>query len=93
MILRLPHGETDENKRYSFPDPDDEGNIDALWTMRYGEPTRAQVLRALSLAQAYMALTTYELGQEHCVGKLRDIWRARRASQEAPHGTETGGGA
>lgn len=34
----------------------------------------------LMLANAYLTLTTYELGQEHCLRKLRDIWRARRAT-------------
>jgi hypothetical protein len=37
------------------------------------------VVALFTLAQGYLDLTTYELGQEHCVAKLRDIWRARKA--------------
>lgn len=41
----------------------------------------------LMLANAYLTLTTYELGQEHCIQKLRDIWRARRATPARRSGT------
>ena len=50
------------------------------------ERLRGQVYRVLVLAEAYMDLTTYPLGQECCVGKLRDIWRARRAREEGDDG-------
>ncbi len=36
------------------------------------------VRHVLDLARGYLDLTTYELGQECCVAKLRDIWRSRR---------------
>ena len=77
--MRLPHGETDHRKRYSFSDPDSERLIEALDRCRYGTPTREDVLLVLGVASDYMHLTTYELGQEHCVRQLRSIWRARRA--------------
>jgi len=81
--LRLPHGETDGAKRYVMPDPD--AGLDAIgrmtdyWSGLRGELHRGDLARVLMLARGYIALTTYPLGQEHCVGKLRDVWRARRA--------------
>jgi hypothetical protein len=47
----------------------------------YGEraPTDSETAMVLTLAAGYLDLTMYELGQECCVKKLRDIWRARRA--------------
>jgi hypothetical protein len=81
--LKLPHGETNPTKLYSFPDPD--ANLEAWkavnsWRYWNGPlPTPGQVSAVLDLAYGYLDLTTYELGQECCVRKLRDIWRARRA--------------
>jgi hypothetical protein len=84
--LKLPSGETDPGKRYSMPDPDALADAySALYRARwYGErdATPEEVSQVLMLAQAYLHLTTYELGQECCVRKLRDIWRARRAEPE-----------
>jgi len=90
--IRLPHDETDECKRYVMPDP---GVLyEAYRRVReQAYPTCARSLiepaatmmnfsdlkAVLSLAAGYLDLTTYTLGQERCVGKLRDIWRARRA--------------
>lgn len=84
--LRLPHDEADERNRYSMPDPDE--HADALGEVYrhcyYGESLDLEDLkRVLALAQGYLDLTTYTLGQECCVGKLRDIWRARRARGDA----------
>lgn len=91
-MLRLPHGETRPERRYSMPDPD--GKLFASYeaACRRLNPgcalehlpddvrlSRVELEHVLRLAGAYLDLTTYELGQEHCVGKLRDIWRARRA--------------
>lgn len=84
--LRLPHDETDERKRYSMPDPDEHAEAyGEVYRCLYGgeELSREQLKRVLELAGGYMALTTYELGQECCVEKLRDIWRARRAREGA----------
>jgi len=89
--MRLPHGETDERKRYSLPDPDAlsehyEKAYDAVYYR--GRPLgdaspvtldKDDAAALLILARGYLDLTTYELGQECCVEKLRDVWRARRA--------------
>lgn len=87
--LLLPRGEEDERRTYVMPDPDQTGTGDAmraLWAAAFDgrakekiTVSRDDVERVLGLASGYLDLTTYELGQEHCVKKLRDIWRARRA--------------
>lgn len=84
--MRLPHDETDEHKRYTMPDPDalKELYLEARRAYylpelnEHGTPTDEQIGALLSLADGYLGLTTYELGQEACCRKLRDIWRARR---------------
>lgn len=86
-MLRIRLGEG--RKRYSMPDPD--VLHDAYGRVRRaafgnvfdgeGEIDAADLRRVLMLAQGYLDLTTYVLGQECCVGKLRDVWRARRARQ------------
>jgi hypothetical protein len=93
VMLRLPHSETAPEKLYSFPNPDtlivafralnqevylfadDEQRSRNRVTVSY-----EHVAYVLMLAHAYLDLTMYELGQEHCVEKLRDIWRARRVA-------------
>lgn len=87
-VIRLPFGETDPAKRYSFPDPDSEKLHDAAHAARYAPETltKGQAMWLAEIASAYFSLTTYELGQEHCVAKLRDIWRARRAVKSARGG-------
>lgn len=89
LHMDLPHGETHRDKVYSMPDPD--GLIGAYENVRERvyhpewklDPTREDLKRVLMLAEGYLDLTTYTLGQECCVGKLRDIWRARRARGES----------
>lgn len=91
--LRLPHDETDESKRYTMPDPDALCHLlasarDKTYPYNFGQfdpsvITREEMVALTSLAEGYLTLTTYELGQEHCVEKLRDIWRARRADAQA----------
>lgn len=82
-FLRLPHGNTDPEKAYAFPDPDQ--RPEAIWSLHQWlfaggpKPSRDALIHIERLADAYVSLTTYELGQECCVRKLRDIWRARRA--------------
>ena len=85
--LLLPHDAPDRRGDYLMPDP--EHGAEAYRSL-YGAAfdgsgsdgdvvvTRTELRRVLALASGYLTLTTYELGQEHCVGKLRDIWRARR---------------
>jgi hypothetical protein len=93
MYVRLPHDETDERKRYSMPDVDELHDAyirlyRAVWYDHEGAPDIEDIKRVLMLANGYVSLTTYELGQECCVGKLRDIWRARRHRGPA-EGTDT----
>ena len=90
-MVRLPHAETDPAKRYSLPDPDylGEAYTSAYRTTYYsgralGDRSPVTVdyevmSGLLMLSGGYLSLTTYELGQEACVEKLRDLWRARRA--------------
>ena len=86
--LLLPHDESDRSKTYLMPDPEHEGSpYETLYAQAWSgfnapdkvTVNRVDLHRVLALARGYLTLTTYELGQEHCVGKLRDIWRARRA--------------
>lgn len=91
--MNLPHGETGSHKTYSMPDPDElsEGYTDAYRAHYYsttelgthGTLSEKQISTLLTLASGYLDLTMYELGQECCVEKLRDIWRARRARAAA----------
>ena len=94
-VMRLPHSETDERKRYTMADPDE---LDAAYSRVRSEvfpfhraastPTvtvdRNDLARLLFAVDCYLHLTTYELGQEQCVRQLRDIWRARRAATDLP---------
>lgn len=81
--MPLPHGESDPAKEYSMPDPDALlETYDAAYSAHYSEKralTEHQLAVILTLASGYLDLTMYALGQECCVEKLRDIWRARRA--------------
>lgn len=84
--IRLPSRDAPPEKRYSMPNPEHRpeawGNVHA-WV--YGEgplPCREDLQQVLSMANGYRHLTMYELGQEHCVRQLRDVWRARRAKGE-----------
>lgn len=94
MRMKLPHSETDPRKTYSMPDPDAmmDACMDARrvvfppCTGELGSPpypdvtlTYTQAVALITLTEGYLDLTMYELGQESCVEKLRDIWRARRA--------------
>lgn len=89
--IKLPHDETDPIKIYSMPDPD--ALRERYATARektfpgFGEGGQTVLLTyeeacgLIALAEGYLDLTTYILGQECCVSKLRDIWRARRERQ------------
>lgn len=83
--IRLPHNETDETKRYSLTDPRaGEAAYAAVYRWKYygeREPMPDELAIVLMLAGDYLHLTTYELGQECCVRKLRDMWRALRAAE------------
>lgn len=83
LRITLPHAETDELRRYSLPDPDVLADAhDAVYRhhfYRERPPTREEITRVLMLARGYLDLALNERGQESSVGKLRDLWRARRA--------------
>lgn len=81
--MRLHSG--DPEKQYLMPDPD--AVQDIYYAARHkfypltGEPralTAEERMVVTMLAEAYLHLTTYSLGQECCVQKLRDVWRARK---------------
>jgi hypothetical protein len=80
--LQLPSADLPQSDRYQMPDPDGELGeaYERLYHQAYlDQPlSREDVKDVLMLAHGYLDLTTYDLGQECCVGKLRDIWRARR---------------
>lgn len=87
--MRLPHNEQDERRRYNMADPD--ALLELARSAREktcpglgiefdpGTITREEMIALTTIAASYFALTTYELGQEHCVQMLRDMWRARKA--------------
>ena len=90
--LLLPDGDHRREKQYLMPSPDARsGAYESLYDRAWHSGadagsamvtvSREDLRLALSLADGYLTLTTYPLGQEHCVGKLRDIWRARRAEE------------
>lgn len=84
--ITLPHGETDTTKQYSLSNPDhvaeaaERVHQSVYRTETAPEPADLRTL--LSAVNDYLHLTTYALGQEHCVRQLRDIWRARRANAD-----------
>jgi hypothetical protein len=69
--------------RYSMPDPYALGEVyERVYRhIHYGEECDLDkdIAGVLVLAKGYLDLTTYSLGQECCVGKLRDIWRVCRS--------------
>ena len=83
ILLKLPINCKDSKKLYSMPNPD--ALIESYskvrdWRFNGGaDPTEEEIAHVLMLARGYLDLTTYSLGQTCCVGKLKDIWRARRA--------------
>ncbi len=84
-MLRLPTADAPQSERYAMPDPD--ALIDAYYRLYRSvwydktAPNDEDIKSVLILADGYLGLTMYELGQECCVSKLRDIWRARRARE------------
>lgn len=81
--IRLPSLKAPPEQRYSMPNPDHRpaayrAVYDWLWYSG-PQPEREDLLQVLNLANGYRALTVYH-GQEDAVGKLRDVWRHRRAS-------------
>jgi hypothetical protein len=88
--LRLPSPDAPESERYVMPDPYALHEAYArvhhasYRGIFYGEDLKRDDVKAvLELARGYLDLTTYPLGQETCVGKLRDIWRALRKRTKA----------
>lgn len=70
--------------RWSITDPTSAQLDEAMHRLRYesrdeqGEQLRRDILTVLRAAEDYQHLTTYELGVEHIIRKLRAIWRALR---------------
>lgn len=81
--VKLPHDETDDRNVYSLSNPDyvrDVAERVHRAVYRTDSPADPDDIRALlSSVSDYLHLTTCELGQEHCVRQLRDLWRYRRA--------------
>lgn len=78
---RIWLGETDVSAtQWSITDPTSEALHEALHTARYNLPalTQTQAFLLCSAAEDYVHLTTYALGVEHVIRKLRTIWRALR---------------
>ncbi len=89
-VLHLPAPDAPPPERYVMPNPDALAEAyarayHAVW-WRKEAPAIEDIKALLSLADGYRSLTTYPLGQECCVDKLRDIWRARRriAKESSP---------
>jgi len=50
------------------------------WTLRYGDPTREQLLAAASVLQEYWHLVAHPVGTEAVIRTLRMLRRAEAAS-------------
>lgn len=70
-------GESDET-RWSFPDPRSVALDEARHRARYSLSvlTQADAFRLLTVVEAYVHLTTHQVGTENAVAKLRRIRRA-----------------
>ena len=66
---------------WRITDPESEELHAGMARLRHGSAEKIDVGRVLEAAESYIHLTTYELGQEHCVAKLRHIWRTLRAER------------
>jgi hypothetical protein len=90
--IKLPTPDAPPDKTYSMVDPDylPEALREVYGWLYYSErePSRQALAHVVAMAEDYMHLTTYELGQENCVKKLRDIWRARRAREQEAEAAE-----
>jgi hypothetical protein len=66
--------------RWSVTDPHGEALADAAHRLRYDfeHATQSDAFTVLSALDCYRHLTTYDLGVEHIIRKLRLIWRALR---------------
>ena len=94
ILLQLPHDNDDPSKRYALADPDEltPYAVRAYRATYYDEPddsdelvtvSRKSMIALLAMAESYQALTMSALTQKDAVGKLRDLWRARRARKAA----------
>jgi len=87
LLMRLPSPDAPRDLQYNMCDPDYMAErVRTIRTAHYssGETlSREDVAVLLLLADDYLHLTTCACGQEHCVRKLRDIWRARRGREQS----------
>lgn len=70
---------------WQIADPHDAETNEAMRRLRYGwgtqltEEQRRDVYRVLGMAEAWSHFSTYELGVEHVLKKLRLVWQALRS--------------
>lgn len=86
LRIRLPHTELNTLKTYTLSNPDAirevARRVHEATYLTHTTPEPSDVRALLMVVSDYLHLTTYELGQEHCVRQLRDMWRARRAGEK-----------
>lgn len=85
MFVTFRHGhmyvQHADGDGYTFPDPTSKEYADAEYAMRYGAPSRGQLLYAASALSALSHLLTHPGGTEYAVGQLREL---RRALKDKP---------
>jgi hypothetical protein len=75
---------------WPLPDDGDDDEPSVEWTLRYGEPSREDLLAAASILSAYRALVTTSSRQRaYVVRMLR--WAEQRADDSAAPGRGAGG--
>ena len=64
---------------WPMPGATDHHGSDLEWVMRYGEPTRQDLIAAADRIRAYRALIVdgSTEGQQHRLAALRRVWRRR----------------
>lgn len=81
--------QADQRTQWQVADPTDPATHEAMHRLRYsGElgdefvtVRKADIYRALHMAETWAHFSTYELGVEHVIRQLREVWRALRSMQ------------
>lgn len=90
--------EASPETHWQAADPTDPETDEALRRLRYsGElgdelvtVRKADIYRALHMAETWAHFSTYELGVEHVIRQLREVWRALRfLERESSAGAST----